>query len=81
MCRETTLSQIPLLWEAFDEDLKSLKPEMQVIVNKLLKTPQYNGPSVISISTCFYSGFMHWLSKILGALHFKLNSETLNAAS
>ena len=65
------------LREAFDEDLKSLKPEMQPIVNRLLKVPQHNDPSVVSISTCFYSGFMRWLSKFLGALHLELNSEDL----
>ena len=65
------------LWKAFDEDFKSLKPEMQPIVDELLKTPVHNDPSVVSISTCFYSGFMRWLSKFLGTLHLELNSEDL----
>ena len=54
-----------------------MKLEMQSIFNRVLKAPQHNDPSVVSISTCFSSGFMRWLSRFLGALYLELNSEDL----
>ena len=64
-----------LLQEAFDKDFKSLKPETQPVVNRLLKMLQYNDPQRR------LNLHMLLLSKFLGALHLELNSEDLSAAS
>ena len=64
-----------LLREVFDDDFKSLKPEALRTLERLL--PLRAPPEGVVISTCFYSGFMRWLSKFLGALHLELNTEDL----
>lgn len=63
--------------EVFEEDFKSLKPEALKTLNELLPKPSANA-NVIEITTSFYSGFMRWLSKFLGALHLELNAEDLD---
>ena len=66
------------LREVFEEDFKSLKPEAQKTLDRLLpKSQKKEQADVVIISTCFYSGFMRWLSKFLGALHVELNTEDL----
>ena len=66
------------LRDVFEEDFKSLKPEAQKTLDRLLpKSQKKEQADVVIISTCFYSGFMRWLSKFLGALHVELNTEDL----
>ena len=66
------------LREVFEEDFKSLKSEAQKTLDRLLpKSQKKEQADVVIISTCFYSGFMRWLSKFLGALHVELNTEDL----
>ena len=75
--RSHLMPNLPLR-EVFEEDFKSLKPEALQTLVRLLPKPQVRAqPDEVVISTLFYSGFMRWLSKFLGALHIELNTEDL----
>ena len=75
--RSHLMPNLPLR-EVFEEDFKSLKPEALQTLARLLPKPQVRAqPDEVVISTLFYSGFMRWLSKFLGALHIELNTEDL----
>ena len=75
--RSHLMPNLPLR-EVFEEDFKSLKPEALLTLERLLPKPQVRAqPDEVVISTLFYSGFMRWLSKFLGALHIELNTEDL----
>lgn len=74
--RSHLIPNVPLR-VAFKEDFKSLKSEYQSVLNRLLPKPKGNS-NAVEMPTCFYSGFMRWLSKFVGGLHLELNSEDLD---